>query len=560
MLAGCATTARPQPYRTFFLPPKAADAPAGAVETAPPEPPPALDLYANEVPSLPVALPALVRPPESEFLLRQAENYFGNGKRAFQEGRAMDARRDFDRALRVLLAAPDNLPDRGRIESRLEEWIDAIYKYDLDQAQSQNGEDPDAEKDYAKRPLDEILEMTFPVDPSLRGKVRKMIGDTGSELPLEETDAVLSYIQYFTASRGLRTLEGGLKRQGRYKAMIERVFTEEQVPKELIFLAQAESGFQPRALSPARLCGPTRCAGMWQFAGFRGKEYGLMQTVSTDDRLDPELSTRAAARHLRDLYMHFGDWYLAMAAYNCGPGCVDSAIARTGYADFWELRRLRALPRETANYVPAILAMTIVTKNASEYGVMAGYDPALEYDTVTLVSPTHVALAAAAVDLPVSELRELNPALTRTLAPTGYALHVPKGTVEQVEAAFAVIPEARRNAWRLHRVEYGDTTASLGKRYGTTAAALASANGGELPEAGLFAAIPVGYPGDPVTKVTAKVVRKAPAKVTPAKAGSKTAPVKAQAKASTKAPRKAASKPAPPVARVTKPPRRRSGV
>ncbi len=159
--------------------------------------------------------------------------------------------------------------------------------------------------------------------------------------------------------------------------MIQRILDEEGVPQELIHLAQAESGFIPRAVSRKA------AGGMWQFVKLRGKQYGLMQTAYTDDRMDPEKATRAAARHLHDLYNEFGDWYLAIAAYNCGPGVVEKAVERTGYADFWELRNRGVLPAETTNYVPIILAMTIMEKNAAEYGLEgSAMDPPLEYDTV----------------------------------------------------------------------------------------------------------------------------------------------------------------------------------
>src|ERR1700728_1568011 len=150
-----------------------------------------------------------------------------------------------------------------------------------------------------------------------------------------------------------------------------------------------------------------------------------MQGPGTDDRLDPERATRAAAKHLHDLYAMFGDWYLAMAAYNCGPGCVQRAVERTGYADFWELRRLNALPKETSNYVPVILAMTIMAKNAKDYGLdHLEMEPALEFDTIEMQTATHLALVADAVERPLSELRELNPALVRSMAPAGYSIHV----------------------------------------------------------------------------------------------------------------------------------------
>jgi membrane-bound lytic murein transglycosylase D len=259
----------------------------------------------------------------------------------------------------------------------------------------------------------------------------------------------------------------------------------------LIFVAQAESGFLPRAMSNKE------CVGMWQFAKFRGKEYGLDQTPATDDRMDPEKATRAAAHHLHDLYDHFGDWYLALAAYDCGPGCVDHAVMRTGYADFWTLRRLNVLPKETANYVPVILAMTLMAKNAKDYGLddLEAERP-VEFDTIELQSPTHLALVADAVERPVSELKELNPALLRSVAPAGYSLHVPKGTVPAVESAFAVIPANRRDSWRLRRVQEGDTFAAVAKTYKATAESLSTANHRELPQAGDWMVVPVAYPGD----------------------------------------------------------------
>src|SRR5581483_11407029 len=385
--------------------------------------------------------------------------------------------------------------------------------YRLDQDQLGAGA-PEDQVAYDKAPLDDILEMTFPIDPSLRGKVREQVRMTVSQLPLEESDAVVSFINFFSSPKGRRILLGGMQRSGRYKAMIERVLAEEGLPEELIFLAQAESGFQPRAVSNKL------CVGLWQFAKFRGKEYGLNQTPATDDRMDPEKATRAAARHLHDLYEHFGDWYLAMAAYNCGPGCVDNAVMRTGYADFWELRRRNALPLQTANYVPAILAMVIMSKNAAEYGIQdVNFEPAAEYDSLELQSPTHINLVAAALEMSVGELKELNPALIKPVAPGGYTLHVPKGSLPRLEEALRVIPADRRDSWRVHRVEDGDTFAAVAKRYGTTADLLASANHDQLPEAGSFAAVPVSYPGDRTPAPKLAAAKRKPA----AKSGAKKA-------------------------------------
>src|SRR5579872_5696221 len=205
---------------------------------------------------------------------------------------------------------------------------------------------------------------------------------------------------------------------------------------------------------------------MWQFVKFRGQEYGLMQTTYSDDRLDPEKATRSAARHLHDLYGHFGDWYLAIAAYNCGPGCVEKAVERTGFADFWELRSRGVLPIETTNYVPIILAMTIMAKNPEAYdlgGILP--DPALEYDVATMSSPTQMALVADLTETPLSELQELNPALLKNVAPAGYQLNVPRGTADSLLAALQTVPPERRASWRMQKVASGETLAMIGKQY-----------------------------------------------------------------------------------------------
>src|SRR6185312_772701 len=174
------------------------------------------------------------------------------------------------------------------------------------------------------------------------------------------------------------------------------------------------------------------------------------------------------------------------------------------YADFWQLRRMNVLPRETANYVPAILAMTIIGKNAKDYGLDdLDLERPVEYDTIELVSPTHLGLIADAVDRPLAELKELNPAVLRSVAPAGTALHVPKGTMPLVEAAFRAVPANRRDTWRVHRLDSEDTFATLARRYGTAAALVSSANHDVLPEAGSLVVIPAAYPCDRIPVRTA---------------------------------------------------------
>ena len=280
---------------------------------------------------------------------------------------------------------------------------------------------------------------------------------------------------------------------------------------------------------------------MWQFVKFRGNQYGLMQTPYSDDRLDPEKATRAAAHHLHDLYKEFGDWYLAIAAYNCGPGAVEKAVERTGYADFWELRARGALPTETTNYVPIILAMTIMEKNAAEYGLEGiNPDPPLEYDTVVMTAKTSLALVSDILDSSIPELSELNPSILKTTVPADYPLHVPKGTGPQLMAGLELIPADHRDAWRIHRLGIGESLVDVGKRFGISLTSLVSVNNLPAPEAseGDRLIIPAAVRVEPAPKkpVTATVRRTSASTTkpkTPAAAAPKPTP-KAKPKATPK--------------------------
>jgi membrane-bound lytic murein transglycosylase D len=483
ILTGC-ISGKTQSFRLAFLPSTPVPMELAFEE------PPALPsgLYSNDTPDLiQHALTTMPHPPEVDGAIVRAEDRLEAGRKLYQQGDLAGARREFDEAVDILLSTPENVPDRQKLERRLDQMVDRIYRYDLDRLGSGEAQQ---EVVYDKPPLGGILEMTFPTDPNLRPKVKEEIEATVSQLPLEENDAVLSYIHYFSTERGRKTLMAGLRHAGRYRALIQRILDDEGVPQELIYLAQVESGFLPRARSYKQ------AVGMWQFVQFRGREYGLNQTPTTDDRMDPERATRAAARHLHDLYVMFGDWYLAMAAYNCGPNCVDHAVQRTGYADFWELRDRNALPRDTKNYVPLILAVTIMAKNPKDYNLEdVDFDPAVEYDTIKVESATSLSLIADATERPLTEIQEINPALMKTVAPAGYQVRVPKGASASVLMALDIIPAEHRSNWRIHRVTNGETLAEIAKHYATPVAAISTANQGmnALPEAGELLIIPAGY-------------------------------------------------------------------
>ena len=291
-------------------------------------------------------------------------------------------------------------------------------------------------------PIDEANEVTFPVDPAVRAKAEAELRQTHSDLPLVMNDQVASFVNYFSTGKGRGAMEHGLVRAGLYRDMISRVLREEGVPQDLIYLAQAESGFHPLALSRAG------ARGMWQFMAGRASGYGLQRNWWVDERQDPEKATRAAARHLKDLYNQFGDWYLAMAAYNSGPGTVQRAVERTGYADFWELYRRNVLPAETRNYVPIILAVTIVAKNPAQYGFDQPPETPPAAEVVKVNYAVDLRLVAECIDVSAATLQDLNPSLLRMTTPKDaeFDLRLPAGSGERFRAAIAAIPLGNAHA------------------------------------------------------------------------------------------------------------------
>lgn len=460
--------------------------------------------------AIPAILPSMVdtayppKPSWKDERMARAESLYLDGYKLYQNGDRAGARKLFDEAVDLILNSRSEPMNRSAFDKRFDELVQRIYRIDVDSLQSDRP--AESQPSYDKAPIDEILSLTFPVDPKMKPKVREEIGATVSQLPLEASDAVLSFINYFSGERGRRTLIAGLKRAGKYKPMISRVLDEEGIPQEFIFLAQAESGFLPRAMSYMA------AGGMWQFIRETGGRYGLKNDSWVDERFDPEMATRAAARHLRDLYHEFGDWYLAIAAYNCGQGNVDRAVAKTGYADVWELRSRGTLPLETSNYVPIILAMTIISKNPQNYGIEDIVpDEPLVYETVDVSALTSLALISDIIGRPVSELKELNPALLRDFAPAGYKLHIPRGSSQALVSALERVPAERRASWRAHRMEDGETLTALAARYHTTTNSLQTANQLETEEvaSGSLVVIPAVAQPIPVAKPAARPASRA---------------------------------------------------
>jgi membrane-bound lytic murein transglycosylase D len=462
--AGCEDAAkRPVQARTHTL----SAAPASTPMAAQADVLPALPLRGGWSGPLPNLTPA--PPSGKDELIAKVEARFASGQQDFKAGHLEAARKDFDDAVDSMLESGYDLEADPKLSELFHRVVDTVYTYEL---QAFRAGDGFQEAPAVPAPIDEVAEMTFPVDPRLKQRAEEAAKNTTHDLPLTVNDEVLSFLNFFQTPRGKAIVETGLRRQGRYHEMISRVLREEGVPQDLIYLAQAESAFQPLALSRAG------ARGIWQFVAYRGQEYGLRHTWWIDERQDPEKATRAAAQHLRDLYGLFGDWYLAMAAYNCGPGNVQKGIERTGYADFWELYKRNVLPKETKNYVPIILALTLIAKDAPHYGIQVDPEVPVATDVVRPGRAIDLRLVAETIDVDLETLRAMNPSLLRLATPddAGFDLHLPVGSAERFSAEIADIPADKWVSWRRHRVEAGETLTSIAKKYHVTPVAIAEAN------------------------------------------------------------------------------------
>jgi membrane-bound lytic murein transglycosylase D len=263
-------------------------------------------------------------------------------------------------------------------------------------------------------------------DPSLEDELKKWEHQVKFDVPIQMNKQVRAYLVYFSTERK-EVIRRYLARSTRYLPMIKEVFQEAGLPEDLAYLAMIESGFNNKAYSPAAACG------MWQFIKGTGLRYGLNINSYVDERRDPEKSTRAAAQYLLDLYKQFGSWYLAAASYNCGEGRVQRELNQSNHKNFWELSANQCLPTETKNYVPQMIAATIIAKNPEKFGFKnVPYLPPMKYDKVQVNETTSLTAAAMAVNVPPEEMQALNPELLRGVTPDSpsYTLYLPPNSKE----------------------------------------------------------------------------------------------------------------------------------
>ena len=441
--------------------------------------------------------------PAMDTLIEKVQESFEAGQKEYKAGNLENAKADFDQAVKLILSSGFQVDADSRLSDLFDQIGESMHSYELDAAQS--AEDEEAETPSKPAPIDEIADLTLPAgDPRLLAKAEQELISVPHDLPLTVNEAVLQYLSFFTTARGRAVVERGLGRAGRYSEMIRAVLKQEGVPQDLIYLAQAESAFLPDAVSRKG------ARGIWQFMPYRGQEYDLDRSYWVDERSDPEKATRAAARHMRDLYGMFGDWYLVMAAYNSGPLNVARAVERTGYADFWELQKRHALPKQTQNYVPIIIALALVAKDPAVYGVQVDAEKPQPFETIRPGRPIDLRLVADATGTETDDLRALNPELLRNVTPNDaqFELKVPVGCADKFNANIQQVPEDKWTSWRLHQVENGETLPEVARHYSVTLPALETANhlerGAQLPT-GFWLNIPTAPP--PVRLVHYRVQR-----------------------------------------------------
>jgi membrane-bound lytic murein transglycosylase D len=359
---------------------------------------------------------------------------------------------------------------------------------------------------------DDYEELVSPLDEEIISEIKEGLEEAPEQeitydVPIEFNSQVTGYIEIFQTLRR-KGFEKGLRRVKKYERMMKDIFAEEGLPIDLYYLGLIESGYNPKAYSRAKAMGP------WQFIESTGRLYGLKRDWWIDERRDPERSTRAAARHLKDLYRELNSWPLAMAAYNAGLGRVRRAIKKAGTNDFWSLK----LPTQTKYYVPAFMAATIIAKEPEKYGFRVDYEPPLEFGYVEVDECTDMEVIAECAGTDLKNIRELNPELRRWCTPPrqkNYRVVVPAGAVDSFNENYALVPRENKVSWRRYKIARGDSLSTIAHRFGTSITAIMDVNGlksRSFIRAGSYLLIPV--PGER-GNVSRNEIRKVASKMRP---------------------------------------------
>ena len=414
----------------------------------------------------------MARQPAPEYVaMTRAGAVFEKGRLAALSGDFECAREYFRQAVEVLRPQTGPAPSDPELLSFSIQLYESALRYE---ALAGPAEEAGTSDGQVASELTEIAEPQASAQAIVEAK-EAIASDTVGvtyDIPITVNDAVLKILAAFQNDlHGV--IARGLARSGRYIPMIHQIFEEEGLPRDLAQIALIESSFLVNARSPMK------AHGIWQFMPRTGRHYGLTANAVVDERSDPEKATRAAAKYLSYLHELFDDWYLAMAAYNAGEGKILRAMQRTGARTFWELAATSAIRPQTQNYVPAVIAATLIARNPGHYGFEVEYEQPLAYDTVVLDRPVHLKHLSVA-ETALEELRRLNPELKTAITPRqpeGYELKVPLGSRSEVLLAFAGAPTATFPVSRRHVVRRGETLARIASRYRVSVATLAVTNG-----------------------------------------------------------------------------------
>jgi membrane-bound lytic murein transglycosylase D len=418
---------------------------------------------------------AAEEPPATSEARKLATQRFHQGKELALAGESDCAREAFREALETfrIAARPGDLSDLA-FAADLYDSI-ALYRPAIE-AGSRAAE---AERPPAEDPRDSLVATAPLPSPDEIEKAKTEVDSAPAgpafDIPIAVNDAVLRAVAFYQFRTPL-DFGAALRRSGRYLDLMRGILKEEGVPQDLVYVAMVESAFKYQAHSRAA------AHGFWQFIPGTGKRYGLRRNRSYDERSDPVKSTRAAAAYFRDLYEMFGDWYLAMAAYNVGEGKILRSLQRTGARDFWELSAGGILRRETRDYVPFVLAAAIIAKDPTRFGFDVVADPPLAWDKVTVYKPVDLARVARLTGSTLPDLQLLNSELRTRATPHGvpsYDLRVPAGSAPLLASRIAALPAARATAEKSVLVRKGDTLQKIARRAGVSLAELCDWN--DLP-------------------------------------------------------------------------------
>jgi len=405
-------------------------------------------------------------------LIAASTRRFEAGQKALQDGHLDQAKAEFNRALEVLLESPYGARTDPRIREHFDRLVERISTYEVTALAQGDGF---TEKKYERASIDELLAITTFDQPAPSQETEKAVAEdpTTHDIDIPLNARVLSYVQLFTG-RLKGYLEDGLSRGARFLPMIQDVFRAEGLPLDLAYVPLVESAFKPDAVSRAH------AKGMWQFMNGTALDNGLKHDWYIDERADPEKATRAAAKYLKTLYSMFGDWHLALASYNGGPGRVQKAMQRSRVDDFWELSAsTRYLPRETRDYVPLILAAVIIARNPAQYGMNIEPLQAPTFEKVALPKGIDLRRIAEWAGTSVQVIQDLNPELRRWTTPvrmTDYELKVPDGTADAVRAHLVQATPDDLTSLNHYTVRKGETLLTISRKLKVDRDDLAEAN------------------------------------------------------------------------------------